>query len=127
MMKHAANEQLLKGILRFTDWLDRYGENSYDFQTFYASPFGRWAKGLYYRKPFGGMLAVSPLIFCEGFLPRARALFWRPQRFPIADAHYAMGFLFLAQALGEELYYKRALHFLEILEQTRCAGYKNYC
>jgi hypothetical protein len=127
MMKHAANEQLLKGVLRFTEWLDRYGENSYDFQTFYASPFGGWAKGLYYRKLFWGTLAVSPIIFCEAFVPRARALFWRPQRFPIADAHYAMGFLFLAQALGEERYYERALHFLDILEQTRCAGYKNYC
>jgi hypothetical protein len=127
MMKQAANEQLLKGVLRFTEWLDRYGENSYDFQTFYACPFGRWAKGLYYRKPFGGVLAVSPIIFCEAFVPRARALFWRPQRFPIADAHYAMGFLFLAHALGEERYYEKALHFLAILEQTRCAGYKNYC
>jgi hypothetical protein len=127
MMQHAANEQLLKGVLRFTEWLDRYGETSYDFQTFYASSFGQWAKGLYYRKPFAGTLAVSPIIFCEAFVPRARALFWRPQRFPIADAHYAMGFLFLAQALGEELYYERALHFLDILEQTRCAGYKNYC
>jgi hypothetical protein len=63
-MNDAANEQLLKGVLRFTEWLDRYGENSYDFQTFYASPFGQWAKGLYYRKPFGGTLAVSPIIFC---------------------------------------------------------------
>ena len=126
-MTNAANEQLLKGVLRFTEWLDRFGENSYDFQTFYASPFGQWAKGLYYRKPFGGPLAVSPIVLCEAFVPRARALFWRPQRFPIADAHYAMGFLFLAQALGEERYYERALHFLDILEQTRCAGYKNYC
>ena len=126
-MKDAVNEQLLKGALRFTEWLDRYGENSCDFQTFYASPFGQWAKGLYYRKPLWGTLAVSPIIFCEAFVPRARALFWPPQRFPIADAHYAMGFLFLAQALGEERYYERALHFLHILEQTRCAGYENYC
>jgi len=127
MMKHAANEQLLKAALRFTEWLERYGENSYDFQTFYASPFGQWAKALYYRQPFWGALAVSPIIFCEAFVPRARALFWRPQRFPIADAHYAMGFRFLAQALGEDRYYERALHFLDILEQTRCPGYKNYC
>jgi len=126
-MKHAANEQLLKAALRFTEWLERYGENSYDFQTFYASPFGQWAKALYYRQPFWGALAVSPIIFCEAFVPRARALFWRPQRFPIADAHYAMGFRFLAQALGEDRYYERALHFLDILEQTRCPGYKNYC
>jgi hypothetical protein len=121
------NEHLLKGTLRFTKWLDSYGEDSYDFQTFYASGLGQWAKGLYYRNRFWGTLAVSPIIFCEAFVPKARALFWHPQRFPIADAHYAMGFLFLAQALGEKQYYKRALHFLEILERTRCSGYQNHC
>src|ERR1051326_5888099 len=127
MMKDAANKELLKGALRFTEWLERYGENSYDFQTFYASPFGQWAKGLYYRNRFWGTLAVSPIIFCEAFVPSARALFWRAQRFPIADAHYAMGFLFLAQALGDERYYEKALHFLHVLEDSRCPGYKNYC
>jgi hypothetical protein len=121
------NEQLLHGALRFIEWLDRYGENSYDFQTFYASRIGQCAKRLYYRKRFLGALAVSPMVFCEAFAPRARALFWHPQRFPIADAHYAAAFLFLAEALGQERYYKRALHFLEVLEKTRCSGFKNYC
>lgn len=120
-------QQLLKGTLRFIEWLDHYGEKSYDFQTFYASRLGQWAKALYYRKPFWGTLAVSPIVFCEAFAPKARALFWRPQRFPIADAHYAMAFLFLAKALGEEQYYKRALHFLDVLEHTRCPGYEQYC
>jgi hypothetical protein len=122
-----SHQQLSTGALRFIDWLDQYGESSYDFQTFYASSLGRWAKGLYYRRPFWGMLAVSPMIFCEAFVPKARALFWHPQRFPIADAHYAMAFLFLAEALGEKQYYRRALHFLDVLEQTRCPGYENYC
>jgi hypothetical protein len=128
-MKSVATEPLLNGVLRFTEWLARYGETSYDFQTFYASPFGQWAKGLYYRKPLLGTLAVAPIIACEAFAPRARTLFWRRQRFPIADAHYAMGFLFLAQAQtqGHDAHYRRALHFLDILEQTRCAGYENYC
>ncbi len=38
----------VQGVLaRFTRWLDQYGETSYDFQTFYASPIGQKAKGLY--------------------------------------------------------------------------------
>ena len=73
------------------------------------------------------MIAVAPMIFCEAFVPSARRLFWKPQRFPIADAHYAMGFAFLSQALGEDQYYRRAVHFLEILRQTRCPGYEHYC
>jgi hypothetical protein len=121
------HEQLFEGSLRFIEWLDRYGEYSHDFQSWYASRFGQWAKGLYYRRRFWGTLAVSPMVFCEAFAPSARRLFWHPQRFPIADAHYAMAFLFLAEALGEEQYHRRALHFLDVLEQTRCRGYENYC
>jgi hypothetical protein len=111
----------------FCGWLDRFGETSYDHQSFFASKLGRSAKALYYRKPVLGTLAVSPMIFCEAFLPTARKLFWKPQRFPIADAHYAMGFAFLATLTGEDHYYRRAVHFLEILKETRCRGYQDYC
>jgi hypothetical protein len=120
-------EKLQKAVLRFVDWLDRYGEVSYDFQSFYASRLGRRAKALYYKKPLLGSAVVSPIIFCEAFVPSARRLFWKPQRFPIADAHYAMAFLFLARIFNDEQYYRRAVAFLDILEQTRCKGYKHYC
>jgi len=113
-------------VVRFTEWLDHYGETSYDHQSFFASDRGRWAKSLYYRKPLLGTLAVSPMIFCEAFVPSARRFFWKPQRFPIADAHYAMGFAFLARALGQERYYERAVHFLEVLKETRSPGYEHY-
>src|SRR5438309_10243433 len=114
-------------VSRFIEWLDRYGETSYDYQSFFASGLGRRAKALYYRKPLLGMVAVSPMILCEAFVPSARRLFWKPQRFPIADAHYAMGFAFLSRALGEKKYYERAVHFLEVLDATRCSGYEHYC
>ena len=113
-------------VVRFTEWLDCYGETSYDHQSFFASDLARRAKSLYYKRPLLGTLAVSPMIFCEAFVPSARRLFWKPQRFPIADAHYAMGFAFLSQALGEEKYYKRAVHFLEVLKATRSPGYRQY-
>ena len=114
-------------VLKFVRWLDRYGETSYDHQSFFASDLGRSAKALYYKKPLLGTLAVAPMIFSEAFVPSARRLFWKPQRFPIADAHYAMGFAFLSQVFGEEKYYRRAVHFLEVLKQTRCPGYDHYC
>ncbi len=112
---------------RFVKWLDGYGETSYDHQSFFASDVGRAAKALYYRKPLLGKLAVAPMIFFEAFAPSARKLFWKPQRFPIADAHYAMGFAFLAQTYGDEKYHQRAVHFLEVLQETRCPGYADYC
>jgi hypothetical protein len=120
-------EGVRKTILRFTEWLDQYGEVSYDFQSIYSSDLGRAAKALYYRKPLLGTMAVSPMVFCEAFVPSARWLFWKPQRFPIADAHYAMGFGLLARVFQQEKYYRRAVHFLEVLIETRCPGYDNYC
>src|SRR5215472_6231200 len=104
--------RILDVVLRFTEWLARYGETSYDFQSFYASDLARKAKALYYRKPLLGILAVSPMVVSEAFVPSARSIFWKRQRFPIADAHYAMGFAFLFQSTGDKRHYERALHFL---------------
>ena len=119
--------QVQAAVVRFTNWLDQFGETSYDHQSFFASDLARCAKSLYYKKPLLGTLAVSPMIFSEAFVPSARRLFWKPQRFPIADAHYAMGFAFLSRALGSKQYYERAVHFLEVLKQTRAPGYDEYC
>jgi hypothetical protein len=119
--------ETLKAVLRFVEWLSRYGETSYDFQSVYSSDLARIAKALYYRRPLLGILAVSPMVFCEAFVPSARRLFWKRQRFPIADAHYAMGFAILSKLLNQENHYRKAVHFLEVLKQTRCAGYRHYC
>lgn len=120
-------EETRDAISLFISWLDEYGEESYDFQTYYSGAFGRWGKRAYYCHPRLGILAVLPMVFSEAFLPSARRMFWKPQRIPIADAHYAMGFAFLAQMSEDDRYYQRALHFLGVLEQTRCPGYEEYC
>src|ERR1700719_850208 len=105
-----STENVQASILRFLGWLDRFGETSYDHQSYFASDLGRSAKALYYRKPLLGTVAVSPMIFSEAFIPSARRLFWKPQRFPIADAHSAMVFAFLSEALEREPYHTRAVH-----------------
>jgi len=120
-------EKAVRVILRFIEWLSEYGETSHDFQSYYASDLARSAKALYYRRPLLGIVAVSPMVFSEAFLPSARSIFWKRQRFPIADAHYAMGFALLSKALKQDAYHTRAIHFLEVLKQTRCAGYTRYC
>ncbi len=122
----AEQKELRDSILRFVSWLDGYGEVSWDHQSYYVGPYGRAAKRLYYKKPALGILAVAPMIFSEAFVPSARKLFWKAQRLPIADAHYAMGFAMLARTLEEEKYYRRALHFLDVLLETRVPGYENY-
>jgi hypothetical protein len=121
-------EKVEVSVGRFTKWLgEHHGETSYDKESFFASELGRSAKALYYRRPLLGTMAVTPMVFCEAFVPSARKLFWKPQRFPIADAHYAMGFTLLARICRSDKYYQRAVHFLEVLQQTRCRAYEDYC
>jgi len=112
---------------RFTAWLNRFGETSWDHQSFFAGPVGGRAKSLYYRSRSLGTAAVAPMIFCEAFLPSARRLFHHPIRFPIADAHYAMGFGFLYEATENSADLEKAIHFLKELKTSRCPGFKGYC
>jgi hypothetical protein len=111
---------------RFVQWLAGFGEISLDHQTFFAGPVGGRAKALYYRNRLLGTAAVAPMIFCEAFVPSARRLFFHAVRFPIADAHYAMGFAFLKEATGEAAHLDKAIHFLNVLSETRCEQFKDY-
>jgi hypothetical protein len=95
---YPASEDVWDVLTNFIEWLNRYGETSWDHQSFFAGPVGARAKSLYYRNRLVGTAAVAPMIFFEAFLPSARRLFHHPIRFPIADAHYAMGFAFLYEA-----------------------------
>ena len=114
-------------LVAFTRWLQAYGETSWDHQSFFAGPTGRLAKSLYYRTRLIGTAAVAPMIFLEAFVPGGRRLFHHPIRFPIADAHYAMGFAFLYEATGEGKYLDRAIHFLHELKKSHSSDFENYC
>jgi len=125
---HPGNpDRVAETLSCFIRWLDHYGEESFDFQSYYAGAIGRWAKSFYYGHPGYGKLAVLPMVASEAFFPAARRFFWHKQRFPIADSHFAMGFAFLFEATGEEKHYQRALHFLDILEKTRCPDFDRFC
>ena len=123
----SATHRVSDALGAFTYWLEAYGEKSWDFQSFFAGRLGGYAKALYYRRRIIGTAAVAPMIFCEAFLPSGRRLFHHPLRFPIADAHYAMGFAFLYEATGEPAHLKRAIHFLNELKKSRCQQFKEYC
>jgi hypothetical protein len=120
-------ERVLSAVTGFTRWLEEYGEFSRDHQTFFAGAFGGWAKRLYYRQKLLGTAVVAPMIACEAFLPGTRRFFHKPTRFPIADAHYAMGFAFLYEATEEQEHWEKCVHFLGELEKSRCEGFKEYC
>ncbi|HEY4301508.1 MAG TPA: hypothetical protein VGM73_11580 [Candidatus Didemnitutus sp.] len=111
----------------FEEWLSGYGETSWDHQSYFAGKVGGGAKRLYYRSPKVGLLAVAPMILSEAVLPGARRLFHERIRFPIADAHYAMGFAYRYATTRRTEHLERAVHFLEELKRSRAPGYPDYC
>jgi hypothetical protein len=127
MLSSTSADRVSSVLRRFAQWLGEYGETSHDHQSFFAGPIGGRAKELYYRHKLLGTAAVAPMIFCEAFLPGARRLFHHRTRFPIADAHYAMGFAHLHKATGESVWLERAVHFLEELKRSRCPRFKEFC
>src|SRR5688572_22364663 len=112
---------------RFVQWLHQYGETSWDHQIYFATAVGRRAKALYYKNKALGTVAVAPMILSEALAPSARRLFSERLRFPIADAHYAMGFAFRCRAGGDPTAQTRARSFLQALEASRCPGYEDWC
>lgn len=130
-MKHRVHESALasrvkEALNHFVVWLDGYGETSWDHQSYFGGAYGRWAKGLYYRNRLLGTAAVAPMIASEALIPAARRLFHHRIRFPIADAHYAMGFAFLYELDASTSHLDRATHFLQRLTDSRCVGYREY-
>ena len=121
------DDRVAAALSDFTQWLVFYGELSRDHQTFFAGPTGRAAKRLYYNHKLLGTAAVVPMIFLEAFVPSARRFFHHPTRFPIADAHYAMGFAFLYQTTGDPSQLENAIHFLSELQKSRCHQFKEHC
>jgi hypothetical protein len=118
---------LLRSALdRFVTWLDGFGETSQDHQDFFASRLGRAAKNLYYRRPTLGKFAVLPMVACEAAAPWTRRFYFPRMRLPISDAHFAMGFAQLHRITGEQRHLDRAVHFLEVLESTRCPGFQRH-
>ena len=122
-----AATDVLGAVSAFTDWLRVFGETSWDHQSFFAGSVGRRAKSLYYANPRLGTAAVAPMILFEATVPSARRLFHHPTRFPIADAHYAMGFAFLYEATGDPSQLENATHFLTELKKSRCHQFQEYC
>jgi hypothetical protein len=120
-------ERASEAVGRFIAWLDRFGELSQDAHDFWAFETGRRAKALYYRHRITGTVATAPFVFLDTVVPSSRSLVRERARFPIGDAHYALGFYAWAEATGDEGFATRAEHFLHELEASRCPGYEEWC
>ena len=111
----------------FIDWQRGYGPVSQDHHDFWVWAPGRRSKAFYHRHPGVGGLMVAPFVALDTFVPSSRRLVRRPTRFPIADAHYAMGFLKLSSAMGDATLDRDARAHLAALERSRSPDFDDWC
>ncbi len=113
-------------IQSFLEWLDDFGEVSYDRMDYWSSKTGILAKKLFYRnKIIGAPLALWGLML-ENFLPSIQKLYNKPHREVIGDAHFASGFFNLYETTKDEKYLKKGEHFLEVMKTTYSKGYSGF-
>jgi len=111
---------------RHAAWVERHRPLSWDPYDLWAHPLGQYAKATYYRHALLGLPLVTPFVLLDTLAPNSRALFSVRKRFPIADAHYAMGMCELARR-GDYAWLRRAVPFLEALVGERCPAEAEYC
>lgn len=146
MTDHAAcsPQELWAAAERFTAWLERTGYDSYDPYDFWGTWYGKFARGLYYRKNPVGVLLTAPFVFLEMAYPGYRKLLVKKRRYPTADAQLGLAFLNLYEAekgwqpeshsRAGARHGHPAAHWLakakglaaDLLKQS-ASGYKGYC
>jgi hypothetical protein len=120
-------ERVAAALEAFLRWLRSVGYTSYDQYDFWATAYGIWSKGLYYR--YGQLAAplVLPLLAADWLFPSSRRWVCLPKRFAIADAHYLMGFLALYRATREPTHLSAAIALADALLASSIPGYTGHC
>jgi hypothetical protein len=116
-----------KVLKYFLHWIENHGYYSYDQYDFWATTSGKLAKRAYYRNHMLGLPLVIPLQLLDWLVPSSRSLFAKKTRFPIADAHFIMGYLNMFQVTQDESFLEKAATLSGELLISSIAGYSGYC
>lgn len=119
--------EVSKSIDKFIEWLKINGYFSYDQYDFWSTRYGIKAKSLYYKNKLLGIPFVAPIFLAEIFYPASRKMFVSKKRFPIADAHFVLGFLNLYEYTLKKEYLDEAEKIAQELLKSSVPGFSGYC
>jgi len=111
---------------KFLQWLKTNGYTSYDQYDFWSTNYGINAKRIYYKNRVVGGTLVAPVFVSEIFFPSFRKLFVSRKRFPIADAHFILGFLNLYELTSKQEYLAEAKEIAQALLESAVTGFSGY-
>ena len=80
MLKDPINKKVEKSIFSFQNWLEHYGELSYDQFDFWGSKIGVKGKSIFLKNKLLGAPIVISLQVLESFFPSARCIFAKKKR-----------------------------------------------
>jgi hypothetical protein len=120
-------ETLANSINMFIDWLNDYGDYSFDKDDILDSKYGVLMKCFFYKHKVIGAPIATALLLQETFIPSIVKYLCEKRREAIAEAHYAAGFLNLYDYYGKEEHLKNAANRLEYLKNTSISEYSGYC
>lgn len=111
----------------FLIWLNKIGYYSYDQYDFWSTGYGRFSKDVYYKNQIFGIPLVIPIFLLELFIPHSRVIFTHKKRFPIADAHFILGYINLFKIKKKDEFLNEAIKVSDELIKTAVSGYSGYC
>lgn len=125
---HASAPSEVEAALEaFERWLRLAGHTGYDQYDFWATSYGVWAKGMFHRHGALAGALVLPLVAADWLWPASRRWFCPRRRFPIADAHYLMGFAALHRASGRRDALDAAIDLADVLLASSLPGFSGPC
>ncbi len=123
----ALRDDVSNSIEKFIKWLKINGYSSYDQYDFWSTRYGIKAKKLYYKNKILGIPLVAPIFLAEIFYPKSRKKLVTKKRFPIADAHFILGFLNLFESTSKQEYLEEAEIVAAELLKSSVPGFSGYC
>jgi hypothetical protein len=116
-------QEVYQSIEKFVNWIKKNDYYSYDQYDFWSTGYGIKAKEVYYKNKIAGIPLVAPVFLSEIFFPSIRKTFVSKKRFPIADAHFILGFLNLYEITSDEKYLKEAQKIAQELLKSSVSGF----
>lgn len=127
MNDRVTSSRLVAALAAFIRWLQATGYSSYDQYDLWATRYGIWSKGMYYRHGKSAAALVAPILAVDWLWPESRRWLGARRRFPIADAHYLMGFAALYRTTHEAPHLAVALALTEDLLASSIPGFSGPC
>lgn len=120
-------DKIAKSIQAFLAWLDDHGYAGSDPYDIWGTPYGLFARRLYYKHSTLGLPLIAPILASEILCPEVRTIFVEKQRYATADGQLLLAFLNLYQDSGASEFLGKARKLAQDLLQYSIPGYKGHC